>query len=58
MPVEPLLGSLECVEQMLALDRHVTLPRVGDELTFRAGERDRAKSPPLAPPACLLGEET
>ncbi len=28
MPVEPCLGSLECVEQMRALDRHVTLPRV------------------------------
>src|SRR6266581_4255964 len=43
MPVEPCLGSLECVEQVRALDRHVTLPRVDDELTLRAGERDRAE---------------
>lgn len=43
MPVKPGLGSLECVEQMCALDRHVTLARVDDQFTFGAGARDRAE---------------
>jgi hypothetical protein len=43
MAVEPDSGSLECVEQVRALNRHVALARVDDELAFRAGARDRAE---------------
>ncbi len=43
MPVKPCLGALERVEQMCPLGRHVALPRLDDELAFRADARDRAE---------------